>query len=145
MFVQMTTVSRSKSRAIVPVRHWSYKYLAVVAGLVAMLRCASIVTVYNHTTDELAHIAGAVGLYETGRNLYMVEHPTLQRLVVGAALKMAGVEYPKARTLDGVQSRPDANLAGADIVFRGRVPYWKVLATARLANLVFAAVLLFFT
>ncbi len=142
---QMTTVVPSHRRAVFPLRHWSYKYLAVVAGLVAMLRCASIVTVYNHTTDELAHIAGAVGLYETGRNLYMVEHPTLQRLVVGAALKWAGVNYPKARTLEGVQSRPDANLAGADIVFRGRVPYWKVLATARLANLVFAGVLLIFT
>lgn len=145
MIEQITTVVPSHRRAFLPLRHWSYKYLAMMAGLVALIRCASIVTVYNHTTDELAHIAGAVGLYETGRNLYMVEHPTLQRLVVGAALKWVGVSYPKARMLSGVQSRPDANLAGADIVFRGRVPYWKVLATARLANLIFAGVLLFFT
>ncbi len=128
-----------------PLRYWGYKYIAILAGLAAMIRCASIVTIYNHTTDELAHIAGAVGLYETGRNLYMVEHPTLQRLVVGAALKLAGVEYPRARGLEGVQSRVDANSAGADIVFRGRVPYWRVLAVARLANLLFAAFLLFFT
>jgi hypothetical protein len=129
---------------VLPTRHWSYKWVAVLAGVIALARCASIVTVYNHTTDELAHIAGSVGLYETGRNLYMVEHPTLPRLVVGLALKIAGVRYPPARGLAGVQSRPDANLAGADIVFRGSVPYWTVLATARLANLFFAAVLLFY-
>lgn len=128
-----------------PGRHWVYKYFATVAALVALIRCASIVTVYNHTTDELAHIAGAVGLYETGRNLYMVEHPTLQRLVVGLALKSAGVTYPRAQSLSGVQSRPDANLAGADILFRGAVPYWRVLAIARLANLFFAAILLLYT
>src|SRR4051812_3919705 len=110
--------SAHRVAAVLPLRHWSYKYIALLAGALAIVRCASIVKVYNHTTDELAHIAGAVGLYETGRNLYMVEHPTLQRLVVGLALKVAGVEFPAARELDGVQARVDANSAGADIVFR---------------------------
>jgi hypothetical protein len=132
-------------RFALPRRHWGYKYLALLAALLAIARCASIVRVYNHTTDELAHIAGAVGLYESGRNLYMVEHPTLQRLVVGAALKFAGVEYPPARGLYEVQARPDANVAGAEIAFNGRVPYWDVLAIARRANLVFLAVLLLYT
>ena len=140
----MTVPQTPNRRSLLPTRHWSYKYLATLAAVIALIRCASIVKIYNHTTDELAHIAGSVGLYETGRNLYMVEHPTLPRLVVGLALKAAGVRYPDARDLAGVQSRPDANLAGADIVFRGDVPYWTVLATARLANLFFAAILLLY-
>lgn len=127
-----------------PSRHRAYPIIALLAGVVALVRCATIVKVYNHTTDELAHIAGAVGLYESGRNIYMVEHPTLQRLVVGAALRVAGVRYPAAEKLKEVQARADANLAGADIVFRGKVDYWKVLAVARCANLVFLALLLFY-
>jgi len=119
--------------------------IAIVAAVVAIARCAAIVRVYNHTTDELSHIAGAVGLYETGRNVYMVEHPTLQRLVVGAALKAAGVEYPAARSLTQIPPRNQANAAGAEIVFHGKVPYWTVLAVARRANLVFAAVLFLYT
>src|SRR3712207_4473414 len=88
----VTSITRARPRRFgLPSRHWSYKYLAVLAAVIAIARCASIVRVYNHTTDELAHIAGAVGLYESGRNLYMVEHPTLQRLIVGAALKLRGV------------------------------------------------------
>jgi hypothetical protein len=128
-----------------PARHRAYPWLAAVVAVVALVRCWTIVTVYNHTTDELAHVAGAVGLYESGRNVYMVEHPTLQRLVVGAALKAKGVEYPRARDLTAVQARPDANVAGADILFDGPVGYWQVLATARRANLVFLAVLLLYT
>ena len=134
-----------RRRFVLPRHHPAYKYIALVAALIAIARCASIVRVYNHTTDELAHIAGAVGLYESGRNIYMVEHPTLQRLVVGAALKVVGVEYPPARGLNEVQARPDANVAGAEIVFKGRVPYMTVLAVARRANLVFLAVLLLYT
>jgi hypothetical protein len=115
------------------------------AVVVAVVRCALTVGVFNHTTDELAHIAGAVGLYESGRNLYMVEHPTLQRLVVGAVLRVAGVRYEPARELEEVQARNDANVAGEEIVFRGAVPYWRVLAIARLANLVFLPALLVYT
>jgi hypothetical protein len=137
--------NRAGRRFGLPGRHWTYKYVALIAGLIAIARCWSIVGVYNHTTDELAHIAGAVGLYESGRNVYMVEHPTLQRLVVGLALRARGVEYPPARGLVEVQPRPDANVAGADIVFDGRVGYWEVLKTARRANLVFLALLLLFT
>jgi hypothetical protein len=127
-----------------PGRHWSYPVIAIVAGIVAIARCASTVSVFNHTTDELAHIAGAVGLYESGRNIYMVEHPTLQRLVVGLALRLVGVDYAPARDLTEVQARPEANAAGAAIVFRGDVPYWKVLGVARRANLIFLAALLFY-
>src|SRR6266550_3493868 len=122
-----------------PCRHWSYPVIAIVAGIVAIARCASTVSVFNHTTDELAHIAGALGLYESGRNVYMVEHPTLQRLVVGLALHLVGVDYAPARDLKEVQARPEANAAGAAIGFRGDVSYWKVLGVARRANLIFLA------
>jgi hypothetical protein len=132
-------------RFALPRHHPAYAYIALLAAIVAIGRCASIVRVYNHTTDELAHIAGAVGLYESGRNVYMVEHPTLQRLVVGAALRSAGVEYPPARGLREVQARPDANVVGAEIAFKGKVPYMTVMAVARRANLVFLAVLLLYT
>jgi len=121
------------------------RYIAIAATLLALVRCAAIARVYNHTTDELSHIAGAVGLYESGRNLYMVEHPTLQRLVVGLALKAAGVEYPPARGLTEIPARNQANAAGADIVFHGKVPYWTDLAVARRANLVFATILFLYT
>src|SRR5439155_26701459 len=127
-----------------PGRHWSYPVVAAIAVLIAIARCASTVSVFNHTTDELAHIAGAVGLYESGRNVYMVEHPTLQRLVVGLALHLVGVDYAPARDLTDVQARPEANAAGAAIVFRGDVSYWKVLGVARRANLIFLAALLFY-
>jgi hypothetical protein len=140
----MSSTSAPARRFGLPTRHWVYKWVALLAGVIAVGRCAAIAGIYNHTTDELAHIAGAVGLYESGRNLYMVEHPTLQRLVVGGALKVAGVEYPPARGLTEVQARPEANVVGDQIVLHGRVPYWTVLAVARRANLVFLAVLLFF-
>jgi hypothetical protein len=129
---------------LLPSHHRAYPWIAVALSIIALARCAATVRVFNHTTDELAHIAGAVGLYESGRNVYMVEHPTLQRLVVGAALRMAGVRYEPARGMAEVQARNDANAAGEEIVFRGRVPYWRVLAVARIANLVFFAALLFF-
>jgi hypothetical protein len=74
----------------------------------------------------------------------MVEHPTLQRLVVGLALRLVGVDYAPAREMTEVQARPEANAAGAAIVFRGDVPYWKVLGVARRANLIFLAALLFY-
>ena len=125
-----------------PKEHRLYPYVVLAAAVVAVVRCALTVGVFNHTTDELAHIAGAVGLWESGRNIHMVEHPTLQRIWVGGVLKAAGVEYPPARGIVDVQDRADANAAGEDIVFHGAVPYWRVLAIARLANLVSLAVLL---
>jgi hypothetical protein len=117
----------------------------LAAAVVAVVRCALTVGVFNHTTDELAHIAGAVGLWESGRNIHMVEHPTLQRIWVGGVLKAAGVEYPPARGIVDVQDRGEANAAGEDIVFHGPLPYWRVLAIARLASLAFLPVLLGYT
>jgi 4-amino-4-deoxy-L-arabinose transferase-like glycosyltransferase len=140
-----STTTPQRPRFGLPTRHGSYKWIAALAALIAIARCWTIVGVYNHTTDELAHIAGSVGLYESGRNIYMVEHPTLPRLVVGAALKIAGVQYPKARGLTAVQARPDANVAGAEIAFDGPVDYWTVLAVARRANLLFLALFLLYT
>ena len=128
-----------------PREHRLYPYVVLAAAVVALVRCALTVGVFNHTTDELAHVAGAVGLWESGRNIHMVEHPTLQRIWVGGVLKAAGVEYPPARGMVDVQDRGEANAAGEDIVFHGPLPYWRVLAVARLANLVFLPVLLGFT
>src|SRR3954467_8136454 len=91
-----SNVTRAQVRRFCP-------WLAALAIVVAVARCWLNVGLYNHTTDELAHIAGAVGLYETGRNLYMVEHPPVQRLVVGAALKSTGVRYHQAQETSGVQ------------------------------------------
>ena len=138
--------SIASRRWSLPTKHWLYSYVVAAAVVVAVVRCGLTVGVFNHTTDELAHIAGAVGLYESGRNVYMVEHPPLQRLIVGAVLRTAGVRYEPARGLVDVQARDEANVAGERIVFRGSVPYWRVLAIARLANLiVFLPVLLVYT
>ena len=49
-----------------PYRHWSYPVIAILARIIAVARCASTVSVFNYTTDELAHIAGAVGLHAAG-------------------------------------------------------------------------------
>src|SRR3712207_338529 len=118
-------------------RHRAYPWLAALMAALAIARCWSIVTVYNHTTDELAHVAGAVGLYESGRNAYLSDPPTRRRVTVGPALKARGVRSPRPPGLTAAQARPDATVAGADIVFDGRVGYWQVLATARRANLAF--------
>ena len=125
-----------------PTHHAAWKWIALLAGTLALVRAGASVRTFNHTTDELAHIAAAVGLIESGNNLYMVEHPPLQRLWVGWVLESAGVEYAPARGLSEIPRRVAANQAGADIAYNGRIPYWNLLVAARLANLLFAALLL---
>ncbi len=132
------------SRSLLPTDHKSYAWIALLATLVMLARAASYVHTFNHTTDEPAHIAAAVGLYEAHKLTYMVEHPPLQRIVVGAALRLAGVELPSARGLTQVQSRTESNTAGVEILFHGRIGYWKVLAISRLTNLIFPAVALLY-
>ncbi len=127
-----------------PSRHWAYPWIAALAGVVMLARAASTVHTFNHTTDEPAHIAAAVSLYEAHKAIYMIEHPPLQRLVVGGALRLAGAELWDARGESMVQSRHGSNFAGGLILFYGPVPYWRVLVVARLANLLFPALAMFF-
>src|SRR5206468_2320114 len=92
-----------------------------------------------------AHIAAAVSLYDAHKIIYMVEHPPLQRILVGAALRLSGVRFPEARDFGGeVQSRHASNYAGERILFHSGVPYWRILVIARLVNLVFPASALFY-
>ena len=103
-----------------PTRHRAYKWVALLAGVVAVARCGRTwaCTTTRRTSWRISR--GRWGCTRRGRNIYMVEHPTLQRLVVGGALRAAGVEYPAARGLVEVQARPDANVAGAEILFHGK-------------------------
>jgi 4-amino-4-deoxy-L-arabinose transferase-like glycosyltransferase len=89
--------------------------------------------VFNDTVDEPGHLSAGLQLLQTGRYTYEPEHPPLGRLLLAALPYLAGLRYhPVLWAHDGPWSTHE-------LAF-----YWKTLALARAANLLFA-VLLFLT
>ncbi len=110
-----------------------------------MIRCARLANILNHTWDESANIASAVGLYETGRIIFMVEHPPLERWVIGLPLFASGIRLPEWHGTDVIQQRGISTDTGLRILFHSPIPYWAVLTRARYASIcVFLPVLFFF-
>lgn len=111
--------------------------LAVVAAVVALLRVAQTMFLFNNTVDEPYHIASAVVMYGVGKHASGVEQPPLTRIVAGLPLYLRGVRLPSGELSTAVIAMPDTYRQGTQILFHSNLSYWQVLITARLSMLIF--------
>src|SRR5215216_1246467 len=107
---------------------WACPLIAMLAGIVMLMRGWSTVAVFNDTVDEPFHIAAAVTLIESGRLVHGIETPPVARIVQGLALRMAGVETNTLVPSRIIHDNREAIPVGVKILAKGRVPYWRVLA-----------------
>ena len=109
-------------------RSFAAGFVALLAVIFA-LRCHSTYGVFNDTKDEAVHIASGLELWHSGRYTVDLQHPPLARLAFGLTARLAGLRYASPRALwaaGGVDS------------------YWRTLAAARMGNLIFVPLLLWY-
>ena len=126
-----------------PAKHRAYPLLAILAACIFVVRCVSPIFHFSPTIDEPYHIGSAVCLYESGRATVGAQHPPLARAVAGIPLRLLGVHWPDARDNLVVVEYPAFGI-GQDILYSGQAPYWKMLAAARFAMLLFPLITLFY-
>jgi 4-amino-4-deoxy-L-arabinose transferase-like glycosyltransferase len=126
-----------------PEAHWSYPLIAALAAVVMLVRVVLVTNVYNNTIDEPYHIGSAVVLWEAKQLVVGAQHPPLARWVIGAPLFAQGVRYPEARDEYVVVEYPGFDI-GRQLLFSGKLPYWRMLLAARHSLLVFSLASLFF-
>ena len=126
----------ARPAAILPAKHWSYPWIAMLAGAVMLARSVAVICTFNHTIDEPYHIASAVVMYEAHKLTAGAQHPPLARLVAGLPLVLQGVRLPAARGEYIVVEYPAFEI-GQNILFSGQLSYWRMLISSRLALLVF--------
>ena len=106
--------------------------LTVALVLAASLRMAATYTVYNHTSDEPAHIACGMEWLDQGRYTWEPQHPPLARVAVALGPYLSGIRSqntPRSKFLA-------MSYEGAAILYAGH-HYDRTLALARLGNLPF--------
>src|SRR5437868_3735883 len=138
--ISINAESLDAARASLRRRSWIYPVISLMAAVVMLARAGSTIGVFNDIIDEPYHIAAAVTLLETGRLVQGIETPPISRLVQGFALMAAGVSIPEFAADRTIHSTISAFPIGWHILVNGPVPYWRVLAVARGATLVFAAI-----
>lgn len=111
--------------------------IALVAVLIMLMRVVHCMLLFNSTVDEPFHIASAVTMFDTGKEISGVEQPPVTRLVSGLALYLRGVHLPQGEASNAVVSLPDTFNQGTQILFHSHLSYWPLLKTARLSMLVF--------
>jgi hypothetical protein len=126
-----------------PLKHWSYPLIALLAGAVMIVRAVLVTEVYSNTVDEPYHIGAAMVLWESKQAVAGAQHPPLARWVIGLPLVLQGVSFPEARNEYVVVEFPAFGI-GHDILFFGKLPYWQMLNAARHALLIFSALALFY-
>src|SRR5947207_5522155 len=136
-------IKSARPAAILPARHWSYPWIAILAGAVMLARSIVVICTFNHTIDEPYHIGSAVVLYEAHKLTAGAQHPPLARLVAGLPLILQGVRLPAARGEYIVVEYPAFDI-GQQILFSGQLSYWRMLISARLALLVFPIIAMFY-
>ena len=103
----------------------------IVIGLIALgsLRIALTYTVFNHTSDEPAHIACGMQWLDQGKYTYEAQHPPLTRVMVALVPYLAGVRGNR---------QGDMNFEGTTILYGGGPGQydWR-LALSRAGNLPF--------
>lgn len=124
---------------------FAWAMLGVICALYVIRITGSgrAVTELSHTVDEPYHIGAAVALYEARGHVLGVQHPPLPRLVAGLPLVMMGAELPDYRGTSMSRKEDAAYAAGAEVLYSdGGRNYWRYLAAARWAMLVFPVVAL---
>jgi hypothetical protein len=106
--------------------------LACLLVLVASARIASTYTVFNHTTDEPAHIACGMQWLDRHVYLYEPQHPPLARVAAALGPYLLGI---RSQDTPGTGLEQES-LEGAKILYRGN-RYGLTLAMARLGTLPF--------
>jgi hypothetical protein len=136
-------IKSARPAAILPARHWSYPWIAMMAGAVMLARSVAVICTFNHTIDEPYHIGSAMVLYEAHKLTAGAQHPPLARLVAGLPLMLQGVRLPVARGEYIVVEYPAFEI-GQNILFSGQLSYWRMLISARLALLIFPILAMFY-
>ncbi len=106
--------------------------MAFALVLVASLRIVATYTVYNHTSDEPAHIACGMEWLDKGVYQWEPQHPPLSRVAVALGPYLSGIRCqgtPRTRRFAMLNE-------GAAILYAGH-HYDRTLALARLGNLPF--------
>lgn len=128
---------------VIPAQHFSYRWIALLAAIIMLARAGTTILECSHIVDEPAHMAAGVAAIEAKKHIYDVTHPPLPRIVAGLPLVLSGVELPEARIVT-VQQPDVAFDAGDRILLQSKIEYRDVLTRARLAMLVFPAIVLLY-
>ena len=105
---------------------------AILLVLIASARIASTYTVFNHTTDEPAHIAAGMEWLDRHAYLYEPQHPPLARVAAALGPYLLGI---RSQGTPGTGFAAES-LEGAKILYSGH-RYGLTLALARLGILPF--------
>jgi hypothetical protein len=111
-----------------------------LAIIVMIARLVSTYQVFNDVIDEPYHIGAGIGMFESKRHAFGIQHPPLPRLVGALPLVLAGVGDEIARGTTTIQPDLSAFEVGHRVLLRGELSYWSALTRARAAMLVFPVV-----
>jgi len=129
---QQTAHAGSSRAFILPLLERRSGILAVFLVLIASIRIASTYTIFNHTTDEPAHIANGMQWLDKHVYLYEPQHPPLARVAAALGPYLLGI---RSQGTPGTGLGPES-LEGARILYRDH-HYDLTLAAARLGILPF--------
>ncbi|MEI9972238.1 MAG: hypothetical protein WDO73_09400 [Ignavibacteriota bacterium] len=93
------------SSSILPLLERRSSILAVVLVLIASLRIVSTYTVFNHTTDETAHIASGMEWLDRGVYRYEPQHPPLARVAAAMGPYLLGIRSQGTREQGWLRNR----------------------------------------
>jgi hypothetical protein len=123
--LRLTAFLERRSRAVA---------LALVA--IASIRIVATYTVFNHTYDELEHLACGMKWLDRGVDRYETEHPPLARVMAALGPYLLGVRSQGTPHKEGAPAAAELGHEGASILFRDN-RYDLTLAVARLGILPF--------
>lgn len=112
-------------------------------GLLAAVRIVDTYDEFNATFDEGYHVAAGLQAYQEGRFDTGAEQPPLVRWALGLLPGWAGVEYRAVG--HRAATAPDMIPELARGVLEEQGEYWETLRLARVGNLLFLPLLLFYT
>ena len=102
--------SRCKAPTLLALLERRTVLIAIVLVLIASARIVSTYTVFNHTTDETAHIATGMQWLDRGVYLYEPQHPPLARVAAALGPYLSGVRSQgtpgtglEAESIEGVK------------------------------------------
>ena len=122
----------SSPALILPLLERRSAILAILLVVIASARIAATYTVFNHTTDEPAHIANGMQWLDKHVYLYEPQHPPLARVAAALGPYLLGI---RSQGTPGTGLGPES-LEGARILYRDH-HYDLTLAMARLGILPF--------